>query len=81
MNRELATRGKSNGDMLGVLLVGGVIGAMAGVGAAYLLLQARRARRRGAEEQLPLITSSDAVKLGVLLFGLLRQINDIAQGR
>ncbi len=81
MSRELAERRNRKDDTLAVLAVGGVIGALAGVGAAYLLWRGRESRRRDPEEKLPIITSSNAVKLGVLLFGLFRQLNDIAQGR
>jgi hypothetical protein len=66
---------------MGVLVAGGVIGALAGVGAAYLLLRARETRRRETGADLPIISSGSAVRLGALLFGLFRQINDIAQGR
>ena len=81
MSRELTTRRDPKGETLTILLAGGVIGALAGVGAAYLLLRGRESRRRDPEEKLPIVTSSNAVKLGVLLFGLFRQLNDIAQGR
>ncbi len=66
---------------MGVLLAGGVIGALVGVGAAYMLLQAREKQQRTTGAPLPVISSNGAVKLGVLLFGLFRQINEIAQGR
>jgi hypothetical protein len=79
MTREMATR-RAGTQTAGVLLAGGVIGALAGVGAAYLLLHAREARSRKTQQEVPLITSTNAVKLGVLLFGLFRQIYDIAQG-
>jgi uncharacterized membrane protein YedE/YeeE len=80
MDKSLAQRRNENGRKAGVLLVGGMIGALVGVGAAYLLWQAREKRSRGRESEEPLISSGGAVKLGVLLFGLLRQINDIARG-
>ncbi|MBN2084405.1 MAG: hypothetical protein JW748_04210 [Anaerolineales bacterium] len=81
MSRDLALRRRQESRTLGVLLAGGVIGALAGVGAAYLLLQARETQRRTTGEDLPVISSGGAVKLGALLFGLFRQINDIALGR
>jgi len=81
MDRRPAPRRNENARRMGVLLAGGVIGAMAGVGAAYLLLQARESRRHDTDADLPILSSGSAVKLGVLLFGLFRQINDIAHGR
>jgi hypothetical protein len=81
MTREISVRRKEDARKMGVLLAGGVIGALAGVGAAYLLLQARETRRRETGAEFPVLSSSSAVKLGVLLFGLFRQINDIARGR
>jgi|MudIll2142460700_1097286.scaffolds.fasta_scaffold3169382_1 hypothetical protein len=80
-NRDLSIRRKQETRTMGVLLAGGVIGALVGVGAAYMLLQAREKQQRTTDAQLPVISSGGAVKLGVLLFGLFRQINEIAQGR
>jgi hypothetical protein len=51
------------------LLIGGVAGAAVGVAAAYLLTQ------RSKEDGAPKIT--DGVKLGVLVFGLLRSISNL----
>jgi hypothetical protein len=80
-NRDLSIRRKQETRTMGVLLAGGVIGALVGVGAAYMLLQAREKQQRTTGAPLPVISSNGAVKLGVLLFGLFRQINEIAQGR
>jgi nitrate reductase gamma subunit len=57
------------------LLAGAVIGALVGVGAAYLLTQ--RAERN--QESLK-ISAGDGVKLGVLVFGLLRQVAQLGEG-
>ncbi len=81
MDKKLALRGNKKAREAGALLVGGLIGALTGVGAAYLLWQAREKRLRGTEDDEPLISSGRAVKLGVMLFGLLRQINEVAQGK
>jgi hypothetical protein len=81
MSRDLAFRRKQETRTLGVLLAGGVIGALAGVGAAYMFLQAREMRRGTTDADLPILSSGGAVKLGALLLGLLRHINEIAQGR
>lgn len=58
-----------------VLVVGAVIGALVGAGAAYLLAQ--RAERN--QEALK-ISAGDGVKLGVLVFGLLRQVAQLGEG-
>jgi hypothetical protein len=52
-----------------VLIVGAVIGAAVGLGAAYLFSQ--NAERMGAK---PSISSGDGVRLGLLVLGLLRQV-------
>jgi len=51
------------------LVIGVVVGALAGLGAAYILIQ--RAEREGVRPQLG---AGEGVKLGVMLMGLLRQI-------
>lgn len=51
------------------LLLGGVIGALTGVGAAYLILQ--RAEREG---ERPKLGAGEGFKVGMTLLGLLRQI-------
>ena len=81
MSNRLAKRQNPNARKLGVLMAGGVVGALAGIGAAYLLLQAREARQRETDTELPILSSNSAVKLGLLLFGLFRQIQEIARGR
>jgi len=56
-------------------LVGGVVlGALVGLGAAYLLLQ--RAERENQELHM---SAGEGVKLGVLVFGLLRQVAQLGE--
>ena len=56
------------------LVVGGVVGALVGLGAAYLLT--KRADQKGT----PLaITPGKGVQLGVLLAGLLRSILSLGE--
>lgn len=51
------------------LILGTILGALTGLGSAYLLT--RRAEREGK----PLsITSSQGIRLGVLLLGFIRQL-------
>lgn len=52
-----------------VLLIGGAIGALIGVAGAYLMAQ--QAEKEGRP---PTVTSGDAVRLGVLVLGLLRSV-------
>jgi hypothetical protein len=59
-----------------VLLIGGVLGALTGLGAAYLFMQSQQ--RRGADA--PSISSATLVKLGLLVFGLLRSVGGLADG-
>jgi hypothetical protein len=54
------------------LVFGGVIGAVVGIAAAYVLIQ-----RNEDEDQTPNISVGEGVKLGVLVFGLLRSISNL----
>jgi len=53
------------------LIIGGVIGAAAGVTAAYLLAQ------RSKDGQPPEMSVGEGVKIGVLVLGLLRSISNL----
>jgi len=64
----------------GVLLLGGVVGALIGVGAAYLLLQAKEKRSQELDADVPVVSSGGLMKIGLLVYGLLRQIGDIGRG-
>lgn len=55
------------------IVIGGLIGAAAGIIAALLLIQ-----RAEETQQVPRLTASDGVKVGVGVLGLLRLISDIA---
>ena len=59
-----------------VMVIGGVIGLMAGLLAAYLLIQ-----RAEKQNQKPELNAGEGVKLGVLVFGLLRQIATLGEGK
>lgn len=55
-----------------VLVIGAVIGAIIGLGAAYLLTQ-----RAADENTPPELSAGDGVKLGLLVLGLLRQVAEL----
>ncbi len=57
-----------------VLLIGGLLGALTGVGVAYLLTQ------RAEEEGELRLTPGEGVRLGLLLLGLLRQVSELGEG-
>jgi len=59
----------SNNRNINTLIVGAVVGALTGVGAAYLLLQ--RANRNENEVS---VTTGEGLRLGLLILGLLRSI-------
>lgn len=59
-----------------VMVVGGLVGLLTGVTAAYLLVQ--RAERNGDK---PLMNSGEGVKLGLLVLGLLRQVTQLGEGK
>lgn len=54
------------------LTIGAVIGALAGLTAAYLLVQ--RAENEGGT---PKLSAGEGVKLGALVLGLLRQVSQL----
>jgi hypothetical protein len=56
------------------LLIGGVLGALVGLGAAYLL--SKRAEQKGAQLS---ITPGKGMQLGVLLAGLLKSIVSLGE--
>ncbi len=58
-----------------VLVIGAVVGALTGLASAYLLIQ--RARRRA---EPPNLNASEGIKLGLLVFGLLRQVALLGSG-
>ncbi len=58
------------------ILGGALIGACAGIVAAYLLT--RRADKQGRESA---ITPGEGVQLGMLVFGLLRTIGSLGDGK
>lgn len=58
------------------LVIGAVIGALVGLGGAYLLIQSTE--KTGGELK---VTAGDSVKLGVLLMGLLRQVAELGEGK
>jgi hypothetical protein len=58
-----------------VLAVGAVVGALTGLGAAYLLVQ--RAKKRG---ETPNLSAIEGIKLGLLIFGLLRSVAMLGSG-
>lgn len=57
------------------LFWGAVLGALTGLGAAYILLQ--RAEKRGERVKLE---AREGVKLGLGLLGLLRQVGELGKG-
>ncbi len=56
------------------LLIGAAIGVLAGLGAAYLLVQ--RAEREGRQPEL---SAGEGIKLGLLVLGLLRQVAQLGE--
>jgi uncharacterized membrane protein (UPF0136 family) len=58
-----------------LLVAGVVIGALTGLGAAYLMLQ--RAEKQGAK---PSLSTREGISLSLLVFGLLRQVSLLGSG-
>ena len=58
-----------------VMLIGGIAGALLGVGAAYIFLQSADVRvDESGQEKLPAIQPAKALTLGLGVMTLLRQI-------
>jgi len=57
------------------LLIGAGVGLLAGLGAAYMLVQ--RAEKNG---ETPELSAGEGVKLGLLVLGLLRQVSQLGDG-
>jgi Na+/H+ antiporter NhaD/arsenite permease-like protein len=58
-----------------LLAIGAVVGALTGLGAAYLLVV--RAKKR---QEPPSLNAIEGIKLGLLVFGLLRQVSLLGSG-
>jgi len=58
-----------------VLAIGAVVGSLTGLLGAYLLIQ--RAKRRA---EPPNLNASEGIRLGLLVFGLLRQVALLGSG-
>lgn len=56
-----------------ILFLGGLFGALTGLGIAYVLTQ--RAERQGGEIKL---STGEGLRLGLLILGTLRQVSDLA---
>jgi len=57
------------------LILGAVIGALTGLGAAFLMVQ--RAEKQGIK---PAFSTKEGVSLGMLVLGLLRQVSQLGSG-
>lgn len=51
------------------LIIGGAVGALTGLGAAYLMIQ--------RADEPPKVGATDGVKLGLLILGLVRQVGEL----
>lgn len=58
-----------------VLVGGAVLGALTGLGAAYILLQKAEKANKPVK-----VGASEGVKLGMIVLGLLRQIGQLVEG-
>ncbi len=57
------------------LLIGAVLGALTGLGAAYMLVQ-----RAEKEQTNPRLSAGEGVKIGLMLLGMLRQVAQLGEG-
>ncbi len=56
-------------------LIGGILGALTGVGAAYMVV--RRWESTGGP---PRLSSGEGLRLGLLVLGMLRQVSQLGEG-
>jgi hypothetical protein len=61
---------------LRTLMLGALVGAVTGLGAAYILV-----RRSEAIGEKPKLGAGEGLRLGVLVLGLLRQVGQLGDGR
>ncbi len=59
-----------------VLLIGGLVGALTGLGAAYLIIS-----KSQEHDEPPRIGAGDGLRLALLLLGLVRQIGELGAGQ
>ncbi|MCH7587143.1 MAG: YtxH domain-containing protein [Chloroflexi bacterium] len=59
-----------------IMVIGAVVGALVGLGAAYLLAQ--RANKDGKELRL---STGEGMRLGMLILGMLRQVSRLGDGK
>ncbi len=57
-----------------VFIFGAIIGALIGLGGAYLFVQ-----KAEDPDRLPALTTGDGVRLGLLVLGLLRSIAELGE--
>ena len=58
------------------LIIGCILGAIAGLGAAYILV-----RRADEAQTQPQLTTGDGVKIGMGLAGVFKLISDLGTGK
>jgi hypothetical protein len=58
-----------------ILVIGGLIGALMGLGAAFLLIQ--RAER---EHRTPSLSPAEGIKLGLVALGAMKQVAQLGSG-
>ncbi len=58
------------------LIYGAIIGALAGVAAAYIYLQ-----KAGEYDEAPSLNAADSVKIGLGVLGLLKLVADTSESR
>ena len=65
-----------------VMVIGGVLGALLGVGAAYLYMRSVRVEEDNeGNKQLPSVQPGDAIKVTLGVLGVLKQIAGLGQGK
>jgi hypothetical protein len=75
MTENETTEMKTTNPKPKILLFGGLLGAIMGLGAAFLLIQ--RAER---EHRIPSLSAAEGIKLGLVALGAMKQVAQLGSG-
>lgn len=75
MNEKVEIEQTTDSWRVKILIAGTLVGALIGIGAAYLLIQ-----NAEKENDQVSVTAGEGIKLGLSVLGLLRQVTQLGDG-